>query len=122
LYSAQNPRFLNSVQDPGAVTAALPAVSLPWGFQWHGGHLHEFVVGRVHYGIPDDDWPNPEPFVDERRVRLNTFVEAGARRFTFLYDFGDGWAHTIKIEDFVSRARMHARPRTSGEHLPTLIL
>lgn len=19
---------------------------------WHGGHLHEYVVGRMHYGIP----------------------------------------------------------------------
>jgi hypothetical protein len=28
-------------------------------------------------------------------------VESGARRFHFLYDFGDGWEHTIKIEDLV---------------------
>jgi len=70
--------------------------------RWHGGHLHEFVVGRMHYGIPDDDWPNQEPFVDERRVRLNTLVESGARRFTFVYDFGDGWEHTVKVEDLVT--------------------
>ena len=68
---------------------------------WHGGHLHEYVVGRMHYGIPDDDWPAAEPMVDERRVRLNTLVEAGARRFTYLYDFGDNWDHTVKIEDLV---------------------
>ena len=39
--------------------------------------------------------------VDERRVRLNTLVEAGTRRFTYLYDFGDGWEHIIKVEDLV---------------------
>jgi hypothetical protein len=86
---------------PENVALSKLAVILQYTMGWHGGHLHEFVVGRVHYGIPDEDWPNPEPFVDERRVRLNTLVESGAKRFTFLYDFGDGWEHTIKIEDLV---------------------
>jgi hypothetical protein len=68
---------------------------------WLGGHLHEYIVGRLHYGIPDDDWPSAELMIDERRVRLNTLVESGARRFIYLYDFGDGWEHTVKIEDVV---------------------
>lgn len=84
---------------------------------WHGGHLHEYVVGRMHYGIPDDDWPGPEPTIDERRVRLNTLVEAGARRFTYLYDFGDSWEHTVKVEDLVMPPREGARIRCiAGEN------
>jgi hypothetical protein len=86
---------------PENVTLTKLAIILEYAMGWHGGHLHEFVVGRMHYGIPDEDWPGAEPFTDERRVRLNTLVESGARRFTFLYDFGDGWEHTIKIEDLV---------------------
>lgn len=97
---------------------------------WHGGHLHEYVVGRMHYGIPGDDWPSPEPTIDERRVRLNTLVEAGARRFTYLYDFGDSWEHTVRVEDLVmlparvhvsaaSPAKMPARRRTSADRMPT---
>jgi hypothetical protein len=39
---------------------------------------------------------------------MNTLVESGARRFTFLHDFGDGWEHTIKIGDLVV-------PSTAGE-------
>src|SRR6185437_11608631 len=84
---------------PENVTLSKLSIILQSAMRWHGGHLHEFVVGRMHYGIPDDDWPNQEPFVDERRVRLNTLVESGARRFTFVYDFGDGWEHTVKVED-----------------------
>jgi hypothetical protein len=84
---------------------------------WHGGHLHEFVVGRLHYGIPDEDWPDPEPVVDERRVRLNTLVESGARRFKFLYDFGDGWEHTVKVEDLVVPPKEGSRIRcVAGEN------
>jgi hypothetical protein len=86
---------------PETVTLVRLSLILQQAMGWHGGHLHEYIVGRVHYGIPDDDWPSPEPFTDERRVRLNTLVESGARRFIFLYDFGDGWEHTVKIEDLV---------------------
>ena len=64
---------------------------------WLGGHLHEYIVGRLHYGIPDDDWPSAEPMIDERRVRLNTLVESVARPLTYLYVFGDGWEHSVKV-------------------------
>ncbi len=71
---------------------------------WQGDHLHEYVVGRLRYGIPDIDWPGIEPVVNERRVRLKTLVEAGTRGFTYLYDFGDFWEHSIVIEDLAPPA------------------
>lgn len=37
-------------------------------------------------------------------MRLNTLVESGARRFTYLYDFGDVWEHMVKNEDLVMPA------------------
>jgi hypothetical protein len=43
-------------------------------------HLHEYIVGRLHYGIPGGDWPSPEPVIDERRVRLNTLIDSGNQR------------------------------------------
>jgi hypothetical protein len=87
---------------PESVTLAKLHGVLQTAMGWHGGHLHEYVIGRLHYGIPDEDDPSPAPTMDERRVRLNTLVEAGARRFTYFYDFGDGWEHTIKVEDLVT--------------------
>lgn len=35
-------------------------------------------------------------------MRLKPVIEAGVRRFTYLYDFGDHWEHSVKIEDLVS--------------------
>ena len=102
---------------PENVTLVKLAIILQTVMGWHGGHLHEFVVGRMHYGIPDEDWPGAEPFVDERRVRLNTLVESGARRFNFLYDFGDGWEHTVKVEDLVMPPKEGKRIRClAGEN------
>lgn len=96
---------------PENVTLSKPSSILYQTMGWHGGHLHEYVVGRMHYGIPDDDWPSAEPMLDERRVRLNTLVEASARLFTYLYDFGDNWKHAVKVEDLVMPPREGARVR-----------
>ena len=53
---------------------------------WTDSHLHEYVIARKHYSIPDPDWPSEEPLHDERRVQLKPFIEARVRRFTYLYD------------------------------------
>jgi hypothetical protein len=37
LYTAQSPAFLNSINNPGAVTSDLPAVSLPLGISFNNG-------------------------------------------------------------------------------------
>jgi hypothetical protein len=96
------PRVWRRLLVPEDVTLIKLNVILQQAMGWLGGHLHEYIVGRLHYGIPDDDWPSAEPMIDERRMRLNTLFESGARRFTYLYDFGDGWEHTVKVEDLVA--------------------
>lgn len=83
---------------------ALPKlhVILQWAMGWSNSHLHEYEIGRRRYGMRDDDWGDDDPPLDERRVRLKPLIESGVRRFTYLYDFGDHWEHTVKIEDLVS--------------------
>jgi hypothetical protein len=39
---------------------------------------------------------------DERRVKLESFIRARLQRFTYLYDFGDGWEHRITVEDVLA--------------------
>ena len=64
---------------------------------WQGGHLHAFVFGETEYGIPDSDFPRYPPVEPEDRITLAGAL--GARKtFTYLYDFGDGWEHRIKVE------------------------
>lgn len=68
---------------------------------WLGGHLHEYEISRLKYGLPDPDWPDPELY-DERRYRLKTFIESGLRRFTYIYDLGDYWEHAVTVEDLIA--------------------
>lgn len=85
---------------PENVTLAKLHPILLWVMGWRGGHLHEYEIARLRYGVPpDDDWPGREPVLDERRFRLNRFVETGLRRFKYIYDFGDHWEHIVVVED-----------------------
>jgi Plasmid pRiA4b ORF-3-like protein len=86
---------------PDYVTLPKLRVILQWTMGWTNSHLHEHEIGRRSYGIPDEDWPCDEPLIDERHVRLKSLLDTGLRRFTYLYDFGDGWEHVVSVEDLV---------------------
>ena len=64
---------------------------------WTDSHLYEFRAGDVGWGIPDPDWGDGP--LDARKARLLDVLEdTGAKSLRYLYDFGDGWEHTIRIE------------------------
>ena len=66
---------------------------------WTDSHLWEFRAGDVGWGIPDPDWPDGPQ--DARKANLWQAIEdTGAETLTYLYDFGDGWEHTIRILRF----------------------
>lgn len=64
---------------------------------WTNSHLYEFRIRDVGFGLPDEQWGDGP--IDARRVSLLSAVQdTGAKSFKYLYDFGDGWEHSIKIE------------------------
>ena len=61
-------------------------------------HLFRFDVGDAYYGIRfDDDYMDP-PTRDAGNIRLAKLVERGITAFTYTYDFGDDWRHSVMIE------------------------
>ncbi len=102
---------------PENITLAKLHGALLGAMGWGGGHLHEYEIAHQRYGIPDDEWPDPEPMIDERRARLKPLIETGLRRFTYIYDLGDHWEHTITVEDLVPPAPGSRPVRcTAGEN------
>ena len=72
-------------------------------------------------------WSSKDRALDARKISLLAAIEdIGAKSFKYFYDFGDGWAHSIKIErtfpslavlsQCSSRPPDAALPRTSAGH------
>jgi len=65
---------------------------------WTNSHLYEFRIGGAGWGEPD-----PEGFYDgpleAKKGRLSAVLaDAGRKTFNYLYDFGDSWSHSVKLE------------------------
>lgn len=59
-------------------------------FNWEDYHLHDFIVGRRVYSVPDaDDAFNERKVIDEKPVPLNRIVDRVGDGFEYVYDFGD---------------------------------
>jgi hypothetical protein len=66
---------------------------------WSDCHLHQFVVGRVFYGVPDrerDDF-GTETF-NEKRYTVANLAPVAKGKFIYEYDFGDSWEHEVLVE------------------------
>jgi len=67
---------------------------------WTNSHLYELRAGDAGWSTPypDADWGAGD-FFDARKARLGDILEdIGTKKLVYLYDFGDGWEHTIKVE------------------------
>lgn len=64
---------------------------------WDDAHLHDFSIGGQRYGEPDPDFPEVD-VLDERRHTVGEVLGQATQRFTYTYDFGDGWEHAVKVE------------------------
>ena len=64
---------------------------------WTDSHLYEIKARDVGWGVPDADFGDGP--LDARKARLVDVLEdVGVKAIKYLYDFGDGWEHTVKIE------------------------
>ncbi len=64
---------------------------------WTNSHLYEIRARGVGWGMPDPDFGDGP--LDARKTRLLDVIEdTGAKTLKYLYDFGDGWEHTVKVE------------------------
>lgn len=63
---------------------------------WEGYHLHQFIVGRTYYSMPDPD--GYMEVLDERKYTLADILPKEKSKCVYEYDFGDGWIHDIAVE------------------------
>jgi Plasmid pRiA4b ORF-3-like protein len=75
-------------------------------FGWMNAHLHEFEIGGLRFA--DADVANAENGRDDSRafeemdVRLRNFTRQPGTTFSYVYDMGDNWVHTVCLEKHVA--------------------
>ena len=92
------PPIWRRLQVPGQTTLAELHLMIQAAMGWYNCHLHSFTIDDINYTMPDPDWEDLES-EDETRVRLDRVVRRAGARFSYLYDFGDGWEHQVVVEE-----------------------
>ena len=65
---------------------------------WTDTHLYEFRAGDVSWGLPDPDGFYDGPMPAKKTTLEKVLEETGVRTIQYVYDFGDDWDHSIRIE------------------------
>ena len=63
---------------------------------WYNCHLHSFSIQGIEYGKPNPDYGLD--LRDENKAKLNQVIKQEKSKFSYTYDFGDSWEHTILVE------------------------
>jgi hypothetical protein len=93
---AIRPAIWRRVRIPSVATLRQVHDALQIAFGWTNSHLHQFLVGRQTFGMPDPEGLGPRT-TDERRVRLCEVADVKSK-LIYEYDFGDGWEHEVLVE------------------------
>jgi hypothetical protein len=94
------PAVIRLIQVPGETPLAELHQVVQVAMGWTNSHLHEFDVNGARYGQPDPDWDVGE-VGDEAKAALFRLAGQGDR-LAYVYDFGDGWTHTLVVEKVLS--------------------
>ena len=90
------PPIWRRVLVPGNVTLARLHRVIQNVVGWSDYHLYEFTINGREYSEGEDEYDMG--FLQATGRRLFDLDLRPGRRFNYLYDFGDGWAHEILLE------------------------
>ncbi len=78
---------------------------------WSGGHLHQFEIHGRHYSHPDYELDkHGDDILDERKFKLSQVSLEEKMKFSYEYDFGDGWEHELLIEKIIQNQEKLSHP------------
>jgi hypothetical protein len=102
--AGSKPAIWRKLRVPGIFTLGDLHAALQIAFGWEEDHLHSFTIGSAEYGmmsmdgmdLPDNDMADEDDFyLDDLGLKKN-------QTFTYLYDFGDSWEHTVRVSEIIA--------------------
>jgi Plasmid pRiA4b ORF-3-like protein len=98
------PKVLHRIEVPASILLSDLHLVIQAAMPWWNYHLYEFRVREMRWGLPDPefDWPGSPRVLPAKTFTLADLIgSTGAKTIKYLYDFGDGWEHAVKIEKIV---------------------
>ncbi len=108
------PAIWRRIQVPGFITLLDLHFIIQLAMGWTNSHLHEYFIDGKHYGDFDDDELDWRKTWQEKDYKVEDVMPPEGDQFLYLYDFGDGWKHTVKVEKIGSSEEVDASPRCFG--------
>jgi hypothetical protein len=106
------PVVLRRVEVPFDIKLDRLHLTIQAAMGWTNSHLYELRAGDVGWSTPYPGGDGANDFLDARKARLGDVLEdIGTKKLVYLYDFGDGWEHTIKVERLVDPEPGQLYPR-----------
>ncbi len=110
------PRIWRRLELPGDLTLDAVHTRLQAAMGWSDSHLHRFSLGAGNgyeppYFITEFDEKEGEEGTREDTVRLDQVLRTPGDQLTYLYDFGDGWAHRVTLESSAALTPENREPR-----------
>jgi hypothetical protein len=94
------PAVLRRIEVPFNIRLDRLHLAIQAAMGWTNTHLYEIRARDVGWGIPDRDLGDGP--LDARKANLGDVLEdVGTKTLRYLYDFGDGWEHTVKVERLI---------------------
>ena len=119
------PPIWRRIQVPSTYTFWDLHVAIQDAMGWQDYHLHEFHIKDLNgkkliVGIPMDEEDFMDQFMDipvvlpEWKHKVSTLISITDPTFKYVYDFGDDWYHTIKLEKVLPIEEGVSYPRCIG--------
>ncbi len=83
-------------------------------FGWYNYHLYEFNIGSERYANPeqmDDEFPDD---IDSRETKLAQLALREGSKFSYTYDYGDNWEHSILVQKVLPYDQSMSLPSCIG--------
>jgi hypothetical protein len=110
------PKIWRKLRVPGNFTLADLHTAIQIVFGWTDSHLHSFTVNGTDYMMeegPGMDMYEEGTLYDDNYL-LDELALSKKQTFSYLYDFGDSWEHTITVSEVIPFTEDEAAPLCLG--------
>ena len=97
------PQVLRRIEVPTVIKLDRLHATLQAALGWSNSHMWEFRARGTGWGIPDQGGFGDGPLDASKATLLAVLEDCGVKSLKYLYDFGDGWEHTVKVERILPR-------------------